>query len=160
MIMTKSKTLQITEYKPKEIEIPYISVSYPVGSNMANLKIVIETYVNAFKTLEFADGFRFNLFCSGSSGAIISTAFALALPQYIFKICHVKKPGEDSHQYGVEYEPYAVNIVIDDFISTGVTVERIVTNILELRLKPHILIVCTGDCPVDKEFETIIRYKP
>lgn len=164
----KTKTMQIekcilkeiSDYKPKEIAIPYISVSYPVGSNMANLKRITDEYVNAFKTLQYPEGSKFNLFCSGSSGAIISTAFALALPEYMFKICHVKKPGEGSHQDEIEYEPSAINIVIDDFISMGTTIRRILHEMSILQVKPKILIVCTGDLKEESIFETIIRYKP
>ena len=152
--------MYIASYKPKEIAIPYISVSYPVGSNMANLKRVIEEYVKAFKTLEYNEGCKFNLFCSGSSGAILATGFALALPEYIFKICHVKKPGEESHQYTMCEFRDVKNIVIDDFIASGETITRIVGKIINLELKPDILIISGGDCPAEKEFEIIIRYKP
>jgi len=59
------------------VEIPSVAVQYPIGRDLDNLKHIIQTYKEGFEKLEIAENVQLNLWCRGSSGSIIATAFAL-----------------------------------------------------------------------------------
>jgi len=119
----------------KWINIHSDQPDYPVGSNIGKAKKLIGHYLTVFYKLYSFDK-KINLWCRGSSGAIMATLFAANCKNEC-KICHVKKQGEDSHSYG--YSRYendgAINIVIDDFIATGDTIRAIVAAIEDYAYK-------------------------
>lgn len=104
-------------------------LDYPVGNNIkiaaeftkaaAYQFIKIREYNNPYPSL--------NIWCRGSSGAILASLFAVHIHMPNIKIIHVKKPGENSHSGG--YHPYtygdAINVIIDDFVSSGKTLRHI-----------------------------------
>lgn len=120
-------------------------MSYPVGFNMNLAMHFIKS-----ATLHFIESFAettytgIEIFCRGSSGAILSALFVAELSKYKkYKlplhtgnfnhiiINHVKKENESSHsnvQYGIVNITNAV-VVVDDFISSGNTLRSIYNKI-------------------------------
>lgn len=100
---------------------------YPVGSNITNAINLAKNAAIIFnKMKEYNSKQPINIWCRGSSGAILAALFAL----YIKKkrdvyICHVKKEGESSHITQPCPASNAINIIIDDFISSGETIRAI-----------------------------------
>lgn len=77
---------------------------------------------------------------SGSSGAAL--AFPLAL-KHELPVIYVRKAGEKSHGYNVEFNGTGSGlryIIVDDFIDTGSTVERIYKKVQ----KEDKAMVCAG----------------
>lgn len=100
-------------------------MSYPVGENLEENMPIINEMARLIQ--EEYDGGGINIWCRGSSGAIVG---ALIAAQYISsyggaKVCHVKKDGESSHNHYPNPERDYVNIMVDDFISSGDTVKEI-----------------------------------
>lgn len=106
-------------------------ISYPVGLNMASaMSFVKEVY----KFIRDNDDFRgrdINLLCTGSSGSIIASLLFAELDQENVFVCHIKKDGENSHS-GDNFRLGSlddINVIIDDFSSSGSTIEKIYSKI-------------------------------
>ena len=96
-------------------------MEYPVGSQMSYNIPIIKKMVSIIKH-NYNDK-RINLFCQGSSGAIVAAIICLYVNGC--KIIHIKKDGEDSHSLSCpQFDSY--NIIVDDFIVSGVTIQRII----------------------------------
>lgn len=126
------------------IPIKYISVKYPIGVDMRNIRMLVAEYIREFNRFNYAEGTCFNLWCRGSSGAILASTFALLLPQYEFTICHIKKPREYSHSCGYCTVTNGISIVIDDFVSSGSTINAILDKIMFYKHEPYMLFVASG----------------
>lgn len=106
----------------REIRLSNECSFYPVGENIIK-------YFDICKEIGMHINKQFpnksiTLWCRGSSGAII----AALVSQYIItgvEICHVKKKGEDSHVTEVTAR-HDINIIIDDLMASGDTLEKIV----------------------------------
>ncbi len=103
------------------------SINYPVGLNIRDNVKIIQDLTNEFLKYENKDT-PINLLCMGSSGAIMAAIFATIVPNVI--ILHIKKDGESSHSSCDNYSRFfrdetRLNIIIDDFIVTGSTVNNI-----------------------------------
>lgn len=104
-------------------------MDYPVGNNIPQIKGFITKAIEAVQSVEHEirpEGFgTINLFCRGSSGAILASMFAAMCP-WDCKVLHVKKDGERSHG-GTLYwfDTKNVNFMIDDFICSGDTIYEI-----------------------------------
>lgn len=109
-------------------------MTYPVGSNMQNAIKYCDVFSRELiKLNEDLKHKEIHLFCRGSSGAIISALVAQRISSfYKVKIKHVKKNGESSHNdvYSVFIE--ALNVIIDDFIASGATVNAIHKKITDI----------------------------
>lgn len=142
-------------------KIPYIAVSYPIGYNIPNLLLLVDTYVDAFNQIKPHENTRINLWCRGSSGAMIAALFASKINHTFLYIAHVKKQGETSHMSAVYYPDNCYNIIIDDFISTGETVKAIIDHVhekVDTTDKLDLLIVASGalDTTFAEDFKKII----
>lgn len=102
------------------------SLSYPLGDN---IRAAISFASNAATTFNSIPDFkhqRINIICRGSSGAMLAALFASFLVGHPIEIYHIKKRGEISHASQVPViSSQAVNIIIDDFISSGETLREI-----------------------------------
>ena len=98
-------------------------VHYPVGSNIEAADSLATAMVKAIESFYKTP---INLICQGSSGAILAALVGSKLKN-MNKIIHIKKEGESSHCNGdVEFiSSKDTNIIIDDFISSGDTVNRL-----------------------------------
>lgn len=145
MFVTEPEVTTLEDNKTKVIYLEdYRSITYPVGSCPRSLKDGVNSYIQTFRR-NFPVG-NYNLWCRGSSGAIIAGCFSILQTSCNFMICHIKKDGESSHGNSTpDYNETYKNIVIDDFVSSGDTIDEIATKILELGLSLDILIVGEGD---------------
>lgn len=136
-------------------------VSYPIGVNMEELLVTVKNMADAIKELyplheNIKNGFNF--FVRGSSGAIISGLICSYLSNYPTTICHIKKENESSHcgSKFLSYHSKAVNIIIDDFISSGETVNKIYEKVIgTTRITNIDLLIVSGDI-----FEGQLKFKP
>lgn len=102
------------------------TMSYPVGANMSDNLRKIKEMANVIDR-HFPHQ-SINLWCMGSSGAIIAgiiSAELIAKGYPMPMVCHVKKEGEESHSSSAPYISYGTNILVDDFIRSGSTVQKI-----------------------------------
>lgn len=122
---------------------------YPVGSDIQAAKEMVKEWICIFNTLGYSTDIKINLWCRGSSGAILAALFA-SMSSYNCIICHVKKEGEISHSDTPSMYSSSrytiINVVIDDFISSGATIREIVKNISFYELIPPTLdvLIATG----------------
>jgi hypothetical protein len=103
-------------------------VSYPVGSNMKGAIELATLAAMQFNKLDEYKDLDLNVYCRGSSGAILASLFInfLQWPNET-RLCYVRKDNEPSHDgngYPINNKRVA-NVVIDDFICTGYTLAEI-----------------------------------
>jgi len=102
-------------------------INYPVAENMASNLSTINAMADKILEL-YPNKENINLWCRGSSGAIIAAIISSKLieKKYHVTICHVKKEGEKNHHGdGIYFIPDGINIVVDDFICSGDTINFI-----------------------------------
>lgn len=97
------------------------SMEYPVGSHMSYNIPIIKKMVSIIKR-KYNDK-PINLFCQGSSGAIVAAVICLYVSGC--RIIHIKKDGENSHSLSCP-QSNSYNIIVDDFVVSGVTIQRII----------------------------------
>jgi len=99
------------------------STKYPVGRFIQQNMYIILDMIAKLKTVNTKDDLI--LWCRGSSGSIMSGVIASHFPNA--KISHVKKDGESSHSSDVDIyiEKSHINVIVDDFISSGNTVNTV-----------------------------------
>lgn len=106
-------------------------VNYPIGINMAHNLPVIQGLAKTFKK-EYKSKKKINVFCMGSSGAIMAAIFASIVKNVT--VIHIKKDGEKSHSEYTDYSRFigedTTNIIIDDFIGSGDTMRMIYKKIV------------------------------
>ena len=128
-----------------QIKLSKDSNGYPVGEHIReyfNLSREIGTIINE----NFPEK-SITLWCRGSSGAII----AALVSQHIFagvEICHIKKSGENAH-ISIPTPQHDINIIIDDLMASGDTVEAIYVAMKKDKITP-IGIIMTGDLKIYK----------
>lgn len=122
-------------------------LEYPVGQNVLLAINMAKEAASAFiQNINIGNCDGVLVYCSGSSGAILASLFINELfilnPNINATLIHVKKDGEISHatSYRNFFNPY--NVIIDDFISTGTTINRIINK--ENLQKVNCLIVLGG----------------
>ena len=117
-------------YKRLFVNKSLTGVMYPVGNEIKSAILaahkMAEILYDAYKRTPL------RLLCSGSSGAILSAIIADSHLLDVIEIIHVKKSGEEHHvnshdirQLTCNYSGRVLNIIVDDFICSGRTVERI-----------------------------------
>lgn len=115
----------------KIIKIKGYEITYPVGSHMNKAIDYIKKVATVLNDIDTKDK-TISLFCTGSSGAILSSLLYSQLIDKDVEICHIKKEGENSHSGSViNYRDHNINIIIDDFACSGSTIERIYTKTKE-----------------------------
>ncbi len=131
-------------------------INYPMGEYMkSNVPKIIKT-IDTFKQIEEFKGRNLNIICRGSSGAIIAAIYSMNLPNEI-DIIHVKKDGEIAHNGGdIRLMRHAANIIVDDFICSGETMNSIYTRIK--RTYPDIIIDCVCVTGPSRALSFIPRY--
>ena len=101
-------------------------INYPVGSYIQHNLPIIEKMANKLHHLYGKNDAQINLWCSGSSGAIIASLVAQKFENAT--ILHVKKEQEASHsnnEFFISSYITVINIIVDDFVQTGSTINRI-----------------------------------
>src|ERR1035437_900978 len=127
--------IQFHSFK-KEVDYP---ISENIASNLLTLKFM------GIKILElYPTKVNINLWCRGSSGAIIAAIIASKLISlhYNIVICHIKKEGETNHHgNGIYFFPDGINIIVDDFICSGDTINLISEQIQKREVNFDCLVV-------------------
>lgn len=135
-----------------KIDLRLTSMFYPVGVYInRNLKQINIMYELILETIE-NNGLNNEcyLICRGSSGAIIAGIIASKLGNC--EILHIKKPEELDNSHSTNKFRLLLNktfIIIDDFITTGDTMNSIYQSLIETGF-PHnkqIDILCVTDEP-------------
>tara|TARA_R100000656_G_scaffold69140_1_gene52097 strand:- start:738 stop:1298 length:561 start_codon:yes stop_codon:yes gene_type:complete len=122
------------------------NTSYPVGchmeSDLKQIKLLAEGLY------DHCEATSLNLWCRGSSGAIIAgiTASELISRGLHVKISHIKKPNESSHSSVPEFwkGPETVYVIIDDIVSSGNTVMEICRALSRYKLPNKLILAITG----------------
>lgn len=111
---------------------------YPVGEHVGYWIKFIDLIT--IKLLEIIGDKRVNIWCSGSSGAILAALLAKSVKNTVL-ICHVKKEGEDSHHGNIfnKYHKDGFNVILDDFMRSGETINRIYRNMI--LATPHVIVI-------------------
>lgn len=128
------------------IEIKKIALEYPVGCDVkAAHDFILEVNTKLSELLKSED--TVNIWCRGSSGSILATILSLNIKVKECRICYVRKGNETQHSSRVYPLDEAINIVVDDFISSGETVRAII-DAMDKRPVDY-LIVSLGEVPFD-----------
>lgn len=117
--------------------------SYPVGGNIDAAKRLVEKSAELFLSIKAFKEREVNIFCRGSSGAILATLFAVSIPVYA-KIIHIRKEGEIAHSRTTSFTSSYVSVIIDDFILSGQTMNAIYKEIQYHQKKIDCLIIHRG----------------
>lgn len=133
------------------------SVNYPSSKYFRENIIQYETFVAPIKQ-EYGDK-KINLLVTGSSGLLFGAFLMMHLPNT--ELIHFRKDNDNSHGESIEYKSSVsandINILVDDFICTGDTLQFITDKIFEKRRISNITqihaICLTGSVNCDK-----IRY--
>lgn len=138
----------MSKIKTKFIYHGIEEINYPVG-NYINANIPkITSMVKALRKIKVLNtkliSNGVNIICRGSSGAIIATIFATQLADVTSKIIHIKKDGESAHSSGTDILREGVNIIVDDFVSTGETMTAIYKAFKDLTPKEIDVVCITG----------------
>jgi hypothetical protein len=122
------------------------SVGYPVGSYMPGAINFAKGAAKAFNAATKGgvnDLTAINVWCRGSSGAILAALFIGHIKRTPnVNVCHIKKSGEESHTTTPRIWRQGdgitkvINIIIDDFISSGSTMQQIWKGIQSVYLNP------------------------
>lgn len=121
----------IIKYKENE---GLSGVGYPTGDDMHGLQQVVNVMFDELNQLyDKEKNYHYTFVCRGSSGAILAGCVALMFKNqgYRCSIVHIKKPGENSHQEYLAFGSDNRLIMIDDFITTGKTVNAIHNALIE-----------------------------
>jgi len=134
-------------------------IDYPIGGNLPeNIPIVQKLAEELKKHLPK----EINLWCTGSSGAIMAAFIAQYLgDEYSIFISHIKKSGEKAHNGSTQFEIAYYNVVVDDFIASGDTILGILKYLEEKQLSPDLLCVSGNIFPKSfseftSKFKTVI----
>lgn len=123
----------------KVIEIKNLKQSsYPVGLNIEKNIPLFQRLASEFEMIDEFKGVDVNIFVTGSSGNIAATIFAMTVRNNCI-IYSIKKPGESSHNKGCEAyinNKDSINIIIDDEIASGRTINFIYDTIQKHNRNP------------------------
>lgn len=140
--------VDLTKFLMKKKKVKFIPLDkadetkYPVGRFIQQNMSIILDMITKLKIVNTKDDLI--LWCRGSSGAIIAGVISSHFPNA--KISHVKKDGESSHSSDVDIyiEKSHINVIVDDFISSGNTVNEIAKMMLRNNYTVHGLCVSSS----------------
>lgn len=124
------------------------SMGYPVGENIKSNMKHISAMISAIEGIEAFKGKYLNLVCRGSSGAIIA-AIVSSMIKNENHIVHIKKDGENSHCGAPSIKTdNAVNIIIDDFMCSGLTLKAIYAKLCKSLHNDNLVVdcICISGC--------------
>lgn len=128
-----------------QIKLSKESNAYPVGEHISQYFQICQE-IGTIINNNFPEK-SITLWCRGSSGAII----AALVSQYILtevEVCHIKKSGENAH-VSIPTPRYDINIIIDDLMASGDTVEAIYKAMKKEKVNP-LAIIMTGELKIAK----------
>ncbi len=113
--------------KKIKLNAGWIDDLYPAGKNVAGLMTLAKKYADALRAHDKSHK-NVNIFCRGSSGAMIAALFASHITERDPIVVHIKKDGEYNHGGSISLTNWhkdGINIIVDDFMSSGETVNKI-----------------------------------
>ena len=119
-------------------------IEYPVGIYILHNTPIIKNMANYIKR-KFPEG-TISLWCRGSSGAIIAGIISSNLKRNVF-IRYISKNNEKRHDKNNHNYETDINIIVDDFICTGETIDIIIN---KSGRKKFDLLIVSGD--ISEEF--------
>ena len=147
------------------------NLSYPVGRDMKAAIRNATRIAQTFNTIEEFRDKRINVWCRGSSGMILGSIFVANIPNNErVVLCHVKKPVEISHTQKTDCHKQSlftqgegpfINVAIDDFISSGSTIEEI-QHVMVKESSRNMDVICLADCAAHSatDFHLFFKYVP
>ena len=122
--------------------------SHPIGLYFESNLPVIKGMVAELKKHEFED---LGLVCTGSSGAIIAGVIASMLDKAP-SIIYIRKDGEFGHYHSNENKLRKVKdlVFVDDFISSGNTVNYVIKELKKTRIYSIRGICIEDECGLNK----------
>lgn len=118
------------------------TMDYPVGIHIRNNREHISAMIESIESIKEFEGKFINLICRGSSGAIIAGIISVMLKNEN-RIIHIKKEGEISHNCNIPtLGNDKINIIVDDLICTGKTVNKIYQALTEELSNINLVIDC------------------
>ncbi len=110
----------------KEYDVVPDGYAYPVYADMGKLHFNITSALPTFKSILQLDQ-TYLVVCRGTSGICIAQLLTILLPEYRLEIKYQKKDTEVNHGHGYTLNSYLEDpiIVVDDFISSGMTMRTI-----------------------------------
>jgi orotate phosphoribosyltransferase-like protein len=131
------------------------TLHYPVGRYVTEWMIITKEYAKIIKSLVTKND-DIGLVVQGSSGAIIAALTVSHLKGYNVEIKHLKKDGESSHSSKVpRISSLEKLFILDDFICTGETIERIVEKVKSFEVEAIIVCECDG---IPTEYPNVKRF--
>lgn len=129
----------------RQIEINYRELSYPIGNRMSTANAYMIDAYTAFSAIEEYKNKHVTIVCRGSSGSILATLFASKFPDIdVVDIQHIKKDGELSHHSGISINNESIVVLIDDFVSSGGTVDAIQGRVMADGKQINVVILMNG----------------
>lgn len=126
------------------------TITYPVGYYLeGNLSHIDKLCIDTVKHIDNQTRRDVVIYCMGSSGSILSTFLSIKLKQELNitpQIIHLKKDGEKSHgaSYTGDFQSCNFNMIIDDFMCSGATLNTIYQKIWNSDDRPMDLVALTG----------------
>jgi hypothetical protein len=164
----KPKSKSTIKQKPKSRVKKIICwndyVGYPVGSHLDEAVTFASNAAEKFNGIKQFQNRYINVWCRGSSGAILAALFGEKITGYMnLKICHVKKEGESSHTFSPQPYWLGINVIIDDFCDTGSTLNAIFEELKEsnsVKIVHCLVIGTTAATKREKRLSRKLKFKP
>lgn len=125
-----------------------VDINYPVcNDNFTSCKTIARCYSSGLREIYPDKNTKMNLFVTGASGIIFGTLVLNSLNYHGYKyikLVVIRKKFENSHDSysrGLTYK----NIVIDDFIEQGNTINRIVEHVRGFTTNNEVDTLCIGN---------------
>lgn len=139
-------------------------IKYPVGYNIQNAITFINNVTEVIMQMAIKKQFPIkdiDIWVRGSSGAILGgllTQRLLTIGYENISVIHIKKDGEDSHSENVYKTNGKYNIVIDDFIASGSTMNEIAKVANQYIKYIHLLIVSNISIDIEDHWELDFKH--
>ncbi len=120
-------------------------LKYPIGENMSlnirKIRRMSKIFTDTLPSYLTDKKQLIQFWVRGSSGVLIGSIIASALLYKGFnvRVLVIRKPGESSHMSFPNYETGAFNIIVDDFIESGKTLEAILERMKKCNIRVNAL---------------------
>lgn len=143
-----------------------LDIEYPITNNIPKtLKFTERVSMILLSIIKQNKIINVNLWCRGSSGAVIAAFVSQDIIQKSkninVKICHVKKDGENAHTSSISCFENSLdtwNIIVDDLIASGATITAIISIMNARNIKPDVLCVTGEVCLWKLPYANITYY--
>lgn len=123
-----------------------LNIPYPVGRAMSTTKEIISEMASELRKIYPNKSEPLIFLVRGSSGAILAGIITSMMSEYEdIEIMHIKKSGESSHSgNNYRFKKQRKTIILDDFISSGETVNSIYNSVDDYNVNLIIDTLCVS----------------